>query len=365
MTVLVAVAVALAAVPVSMALVDLALFRRPRAVPSDCAVPPVSVLIPARDEAARIGPTLEAVLASGGVEIEVIVLDDASTDETAEVVSRVAECDGRVRLVRGRGPPPGWNGKQRACDVLGRLARHDLLLFVDADVHFAPGGIASLLRHRRRVHADLLAVFPHQQTGALMERLLLPLIHFVLLGYLPFPGMRWSRSPAFAAGCGQVVLVRREAWLTVGGHGAIRATRHDGLRLPRAFRRAGFITDVADGTRLASCRMYRGARETWRGLAKNADEGLGSNGGIVPWSVLLLGGQVAPWLLLVAGIATAPVLAAALSGPGLRLVFALRFRQSPLGAVLHPLGVLLLVAIQWHALFLRLVGRPIPWRQRP
>ena len=94
--------------------------------------------------------------------------------------------------------------------------------------------------------------------------------------------MRRSRHPAYGAGCGQLFLARREAYETAGGHAAIRATLHDGVKLPRAFRAAGLRTDLFDATDVASCRMYRNAGEVWRGLAKNATEGLAAPGKIVP-----------------------------------------------------------------------------------
>ena len=94
--------------------------------------------------------------------------------------------------------------------------------------------------------------------------MLLPLIHFVLMGYLPMPVMRWTRYSAFSAGCGQIFIARAEAYRRTGGHAMIRESMHDGVKLPRLFRRHGLATGLFDATDLASCRMYQGARETWR-----------------------------------------------------------------------------------------------------
>ena len=89
---------------------------------------------------------------------------------------------------------------------------------------------------------------PRQETGSWLERLVIPLAHFLLLGYLPMFAMRWFRHPAFGAGCGQLFLARKSAYQAAGGHDAIRSSRHDGLMLPRAFRRAGLRTDLCDAT---------------------------------------------------------------------------------------------------------------------
>jgi hypothetical protein len=139
--------------------------------------------------------------------------------------------------------------------------------------------------------------------------------------------------------------------------------------LPRAFRAAGKRTDLCDATELATCRMYRGASEVWRGLAKNATEGLASPGMIGPASLLLFGGQVLPFVLLAcAAWLSPPALVMALAAATMaylpRLPAAWRFRQSWLGALLHPLGVALLLAIQWHALARAMTGRPAAWKGR-
>jgi hypothetical protein len=268
--------------------------------------------------------------------------------------------------------PAGWNGKQHACAELARAARHDLLVFVDADVRLHPDALALLARERERRGAELLSGVPRQSTETFLERLLIPLIHFVLLGYLPIAGMRWSSRPAFAAGCGQLFVTRRAAYERAGGHRAIRASRHDGLELPRAYRRAGLHTDLCDVTELATCRMYRGATEVWQGLAKNATEGMATPGGIGPWTLLLAGGHVLPAVVVVGaalagarleGLALAA--AALAAGYATRVALAWRFRQSWLGVLLHPLAVAILLVIQWHALVREAAGRPFAWKGRP
>jgi hypothetical protein len=245
------------------------------------------------------------------------------------------------------------------------------LVFIDADVELAPDGLARAIDFAAESGAGLSSGFPRQVTGTLMERLLIPLIHLVLLGYLPIPAMRSSRSPAFAAGCGQLMVARRGAYQRAGGHAAVRATFHDGLQLPRAFRRAGVRTDLFDATSIASCRMYEGSREVLRGLAKNAHEGMGSRVGIWIWSLLLLGGHVLPLVLLARATASsaapewlAAVAAAAALVLATRIALALRFRQSFLGAILHPVGVAVLVGIQWYAWWLQLRGRQVAWKGR-
>ncbi|MFO0801275.1 MAG: glycosyltransferase [Gemmataceae bacterium] len=265
--------------------------------------------------------------------------------------------EGRPRAGGIRELPPGWNGKH-ACFALSKLARYPLLCFLDADVRLTPDALARLLAFRARNGAALVSGFPRQETGTLLEKLLIPLINWLLVGYLPMPGMRFSRWAAFGAGCGQWFLTDRDSYATVGGHAAVKSSRHDGLTLPRAYRREGFHTDVCDASRVAACRMYRDAAGVWFGLSKNAREGMATASQLPVWTVLLAGGHVLPWL--VAPVEPLAWVAVGLS-VGLRLATAVWFRASLVGAVLHPVGVILLLALQWTAA----LGRPVGWKGRP
>lgn len=360
----------LALPPTVLFLRNLPLYRPlPPADPEPDQRPRLSVLIPARDEEGSIEGAVRSALDDSSVDVEVRVLDDRSTDTTAERVRAIADHDARVHLHDGQQLPEGWCGKQHACAQLARRSTRELLVFMDADVRLEPDGLARMESFLRESRADLVSGFPRQETGTLLEKLLIPLIHFLLLGFLPLRRMRRSGHPAYAAGCGQLVLVRREAYEAVGGHGAVRGSLHDGLTLPRAFRRAGRSTDLFDATDVARCRMYRSFAETWSGLAKNATEGLAAPRSIVPATLLLFGGQVLPVLLLALastlrpGPARIAGLAAGVSFLP-RLVAIRRFDQSPLGALLHPLGVLVLLSIQWFAAGRALLGLPARWKGR-
>ncbi|HEX2726572.1 MAG TPA: glycosyltransferase, partial [Beijerinckiaceae bacterium] len=252
---------------------------------------------------------------------------------------------------------------QHACALLALEARYPVLLFLDADVRLRPGAVARAAAFLDSSGAGLVSGFPHQVTVTLLEKLLIPLVHFILLGFLPIDRMRRSLSPAYAAGCGQLMVTRRDAYDRAGGHAAICATLHDGIRLPRAFRRAGIASDLFDATSLVSCRMYNGAHQVWNGLAKNATEGLGAPSRILPITVLLLAGQVLPFVLLVTHPGPVTALAAFFAWLP-RMLSTRRFRQPLLSAVLHPVGVLLLLAIQWHALTRSLLGRSSTWKGR-
>lgn len=363
-------ALLLTAVPAVLCIVNLFLFRVPKPGPIGAARP-VSVLIPARNEEARIGRTLDAVLADPNPRLEVVVMDDHSEDGTGAIVRARADRDARVRLETAPPLAPGWNGKQHACNALARTATHAVLVFLDADVELEVDALQRICGALESSNAALLSGFPRQITVTFLERLLIPLVPFVLLGFLPIPLMRRSKNPAFGAGCGQLMVVRREAYIASGGHAAISDSRHDGVKLPRAFRRAGLATDLFDATPLAACRMYQDGREVWSGLAKNATEGLATPRAILPWTVILAGGQALPFVLFAITILTGTwTLEALLAGVAAGLawltrgVLALRFAGPFDSVLLHPLGVLVLLAIQYQALARRALGRPVAWRGR-
>jgi hypothetical protein len=284
-------------------------------------------------------------------------------------VHEFAAVDARVRLEQAPTLPSGWCGKQHACHILAQRARNHLLVFIDADVQLAPDALARMAAFLETRHLALASGVPQQVTDTLLEKMLIPLIHFVLLGFLPIWRMRRSPKPAYGAGCGQLFIARAEAYHVAGGHAAIRASLHDGLKLPRSFRRAGFSTDLFDATEIATCRMYQTAAEVLAGLSKNAHEGLATPVLIGPWTILLLGGQTLPWALLACAsslneqtIIIAAIAAALSLLP--RWLAALRFRQSWLGALLHPLGIILFVGVQWWSLARRLSKKAPSWKGR-
>jgi cellulose synthase/poly-beta-1,6-N-acetylglucosamine synthase-like glycosyltransferase len=369
----------LAAVALVMTLLNLRLYRRPQ--PGDTALaggPLVSVCVPARNEEANLGACVGTLLAGTYRDIEVLVYNDQSIDRTGEVLAQLCAQDARVRAVPTAALPPGWNGKQFGCDTMGRAARGEWVLFTDADVRFTPGAVGAAVSVARRMNVALLSTFPRQVTGTLAERLVVPMIFFILMSYLPFARMRRTLDPAASAACGQFILCRREAYLKCGGHGALRESMHDGVKLPRAMRRAGERTDLFDGTGLCHVRMYVGLGQVWRGFAKNAFEGLGSVGLLVFVTVVHALAQVLPWVMLGvwgAMLALGQVqwtdvrLGVALAGAGVlvavvqRCLLAARFGQHPVGVLLHPVGVALMTAIQWWSLWLHLTGRRV-WRGR-
>ncbi|HEX8417827.1 MAG TPA: glycosyltransferase, partial [Methylobacterium sp.] len=192
-------ALVLALLPAVLAAVNLTALQTPEPEPGSTET--VSILIPARNEAGTIAETVEAALASVGVAVEVLVGDDHSSDATAAIVRTIAARDPRLTLVAVPDLPEGWTGKIHACAVLAAAARGDRLLFIDADVTLEPSAAAGLAAHARATSAALVSGVPHQIMGTPGERLTVPMINFLLVGYLPVPMMRTSLRPSLGAAC--------------------------------------------------------------------------------------------------------------------------------------------------------------------
>jgi cellulose synthase/poly-beta-1,6-N-acetylglucosamine synthase-like glycosyltransferase len=360
------IATVLALLPALNTLVNILVLRAP-GMPSG--LQHVSILIPARDEESTIGACVEAALLSEGVDVEVIVLDDGSRDRTRQIVEERRMRDPRLRIASAPPLPEGWKGKTHACQVLSELSTRPFLLFVDADVRLAPTAAARLVPPPG---VDLVSAVPRQLVKGLVEISVIPMINSLIYGYLPVILMRRLPQEALTAACGQMIMVRTEAYRRSGGHGAIAGFIHDGMQLARTFRRTGFRTNLVDGTSLAYCRMYDNAKAVFEGFAKNATEGMARPVALPVWTLLLIGGHLLPLIVLpvalISGTASGPVWAAALSSAGLllaaRVLQAVKCREPWQAVALHPLGIVLTLAIQWRALFGYLIGRPVEWRGR-
>ena len=362
-----------------MFLVNLLFFRKAVRSPKSAGIanasPPdsydVSVLIPARNEALRIGPLLDSVLASEGVSCDLCVLDDESQDGTDAIVEAYSKKYPNVRLLKGTSVPAGWSGKQFACYQLAQQAKYEELVFLDADVALTKDALRRAIMQRRRTRADLLSGFPRQRVITIGEQLLIPLIHVILLCFLPFALMRWTRMTGAAAGCGQFFLTTKRAYEQCGGHGAIRQSLHDGIMLPRAYRMSGLKTDLFDASDVAHCRMYTSFPETWSGLMKNANEGFAKMPLLPIMTVLMLMAFVGPllsavalWLNLISEDFAIPIIAAFVLSYLPRVLCCLKFDRAWLACMLNPASIILFLIIQWIALIRKSQGKGVKWRQR-
>lgn len=227
----------------------------------------VSIIVPARNEAAVIGTVVRSILATTYRPFELLVVDDRSTDDTAAVVAALS--DPRVGLIRGQELPEGWYGKPWACFQGYQAAQGDLLLFTDADTRHDPELLAKAVGALLDRKAALVTISPHQRCVTFWERLVMPQIWFLLaLRYHPAAVNR-ARRPRDVIANGQFILTTREAYEAVGTHAAVRHEVAEDLALAQAYLRQGRRLHFAFAERLMETRMYHGLAHLIEGWSKN------------------------------------------------------------------------------------------------
>jgi len=231
--------------------------------------PLVSVIIPARNEAATIETVVHSVLATTYADVELLVVDDRSTDETAAIIGRLAEEDGRVRAIGGEPLPAGWYGKPWACVQGYRAARGELLLFTDADTRHSPELLGRAVGALQARQADLVTVAPRQRCESFWERLVMPQVWLLLgLRYHPARVNRARRERDVIAN-GQFILVTRLGYEAVGTHEVVKHEVAEDLGLAQAYFRAGRRMHFAFAERLMQTRMYHDLPHLVEGWSKN------------------------------------------------------------------------------------------------
>ncbi len=243
---------------------------------SEISIPEVSIIVPARNEEASVGPCLESLTAQTGVAFEIIVVDDGSTDRTREI----AESFAGVRVISAGPLPAGWTGKNNALVAGAKAARAPWLLFTDADTVHLPGSLARALDEAKQERADLLSYSPEQVVVTFAERAVMPVIFAELAAEYPPHKVREQISrqsseersgqrARIAAANGQYILVRRAAYDAAGGHAAVATEILEDVALARLFRNAGQPVYFRYGGDAVRTRMYRNWPQLREGWTKN------------------------------------------------------------------------------------------------
>ncbi|HEU4827835.1 MAG TPA: glycosyltransferase family 2 protein [Gemmatimonadales bacterium] len=328
--------------------------------PADPRAHRVSVVIPARNEAATIETVVRSALATAHANFEVLVVDDRSTDATAAIVERLAQSDSRLRLVHGADLPPGWYGKPWACVQGWRAATGDVLLFTDADTRHSPMLVPHALGALDAGRGAVITVSPHQRCVTFWERVIMPQI-WLLLGvrYHPAAVSRARRARDVIAN-GQFILMRRSSYETLGTHEAVRHEVAEDLALAQLAHARGHRVWFAFATELMETRMYHDLPHIVEGWSKNLymggrrsfpDEPLLA--ALVP---VALGGAMLFWLIPIiillltgAGVVAASLAAPALAAIGISSVFwafvSMGMRIPPWYGPAYPLGALAVLYI--------------------
>jgi glycosyltransferase involved in cell wall biosynthesis len=345
------------------------------AIPPDA--PLVSVIIPARNEAHNIARCVRSILSATYPNLELIVVDDSSTDGTADVARRAAEADPRARVVANVPLRDGWFGKQWACATGSKVARGSILQFTDADTVHGPDLVSRSVNAMRRTEADLLSVAGKQELGGFWEKVIQPQIFTILsMRYGGTESVNKSTLVADKIANGQCIFVTRAAYDALGGHASVRASVAEDLMLAQRFFAARKRVVLILGLNQLSTRMYASLREIIAGWQKNVFAGgldsvpFGRIGRTFFPLVLLLPPimQLFPVLGLILaalGVATHGLfLWAVISAAATLLwwiVVYVTIGDIPLYALAYPLGAIVLLYIFVTAV---IRGRRVTWKGR-
>jgi chlorobactene glucosyltransferase len=322
-------------------------------------VPPVLICVPARNEAANIGACVRAVLASEAVDLQLIVVDDSSTDDTAKLASQAAAGDERFTLLSGRAPPKGWAGKSWALVQAAADADRPFLLFLDADVEIHPRTVHSCLAQAEVERLDLLSLFGSWRLESFWELVVVPVVGWFVRGATNLERVNDPSHPdAFANG--QLILVRREAYEQIGGHRAVQGEVLEDVRLAEVFVKHAKRIMLLYAPWSFRARLYRSLTEIVEGYTKNFYEGMGRRplvalglalftiiGSLLPFAIVcaVLIAQFALGWRLLDGYLLAWCCGVCLLIIGFRLRQERADGRSGLYALTHPLGNLVLLWI--------------------
>jgi chlorobactene glucosyltransferase len=335
--------------------------------------PPVSVVIPARNEERAVEDTVRAHLNADYPSVEVIVVDDRSTDRTPEILAALAGSDARLRVVAGQDPPAGWLGKPHALHLGSQAASGELLLFADADVRYHPEALREAVISMEQRRLDFLALLPDFEMRGFWENVLMPNIPLTYF-FGPAVLANSDRFRWIAAGGGAGNLVRRSVYHAVGGHSSLKGSVIDDVRLALVVKSAGFRCRAFRAEDRISVRMYRGFREVWDGFTKNVAYAFRSLFGalVLLLMIVTMVPALLPAVVLALAVAGVPIGAveAKLAGAGLlasvvaRVPVAVALRHPLWTTLTNPLMVAVWGGIILRSAYWRFIRKEVRWRGR-
>lgn len=321
----------------------------------------ISVLIPARNEEESILNLLNSLARQNYPNFEVIVLDDASTDNTYSIVQKFAAADERFRMIKGEPLPQGWLGKNFACHQLAQQATGDYLMFLDADEKVYDKLFHSAVHRMKTYRLALLSLFTNQEMHTLGERLVVPLMHVILLNLLPLRLVSLVKSPAVSAASGQFMLFDAVFYRQNQWHQLVKNQVVEDIEIMRLVKQKGLKGEALLANGMVSCRMYRSYWEGVEGFSKNLLAGFNySVFGLLIFLVLIVGG---PLIIFLSGDIGLFVLAVTLIILT-RLMISLSAGQNPIyNILLHPLQMLTLAVIAQQSIQ-KYLTKNIRWKGR-
>jgi len=335
--------------------------------------PLISVLIPARNEEKNIGRCLRSLRKQDYRRIEILVLDDDSSDGTGRIVEEFSEKDPRIRLIRGRSLERGWKGKSHACHQLAREAKGEYYVFTDADTLHFPNSISSSLEALISGKLDALSVFPKQIMVSVHERMVVIFINLAVMALMPVGLIRKMKSPRISIANGQFILFKRSVYESIGGHRSIKNDIVEDVAISKQVKKYGYRFMIFDGRSTVYCRMYDGLKGVIRGFSKFIFASMNYSviklGAVVSFILLLF---LVPLLLLPlglyvfnwSGLVNVMILSQVSIILVIRIAMAFRFKSRFTDIFLHPVAMFYIAVLSVNSVYQAKYGRGIFWKDR-
>lgn len=257
----------------------------------------VSVLIPARNEADDILKLLQSLKVQDYQNIEVLVLDDQSDDDTYKVCDDFSKKDSRFSVIKGEPLEKGWLGKNYACHQLAEKAKGKYLLFLDADEEVKDGLINSAIHRIQSGRLSLLSLFTNQITATFGEKAIVPLMHYLLLNLLPLRLVRLTKTVSFSAASGQFMMFDAAIYKQNQWHQQVKNMVVEDIEIMKRVKQRNLNGEALLANGFIFCRMYKGYQEGIEGFSKNLLAGFG--GSIIGLFIYLLLVVFGPLLILI------------------------------------------------------------------
>lgn len=321
----------------------------------------VSILIPARNEEHRIGTLLSSINNQSYQNLEVLILDDQSTDSTFELCESYAVKDHRINVFKGKVLPEGWLGKNYACHQLAQKAKGRYLIFIDADTEINDGLIDNALQRMKRGKLALLSLFADQTMKTIGEKLVVPLMHFILLNLLPLRLVRMSKNPAFAAGSGQYMMFDAPLYHQLLWHAQVKDKVVEDIEIVKLIKYYRYPVESLLANGYISCRMYTGFQDAVNGFSKNILSGFNKNiAALFCYLLLVMIGPLFIFFYLNISLLMIAITLIILS----RVMISLLSGQNVLwNLILHPLQMLSLIIVSVVSVH-KYLTRSVIWKGR-
>jgi chlorobactene glucosyltransferase len=335
--------------------------------------PLVSVLIPARNEEKNIRRILNSMIKQDYQNLEILVLDDNSTDATGHIVEEFVKKDIRIRLVKGAPLPAGWKGKCFACHQLSKIAKGSYFVFTDADTLHYPNSISGSLAALLKNNLDVTSIYPRQIAVTFSERMTVRFINFAILSFMPLVLVKHTKGPLFSTAIGQFFLFRREAYEKSGGFESVKAEILEDINISKQVKRCGLKLMVYDGSDSIFCRMFTNLADVIKGFSRFIYAAFDCNFlmefiavffislmFMVPFILLPLGIFIFDWPAKMISLNIIQIFLIFV----IKIILAIRFKERILDVFFTPVSVALVVLLAINSYVQSKFGKGVDWKDR-